>query len=251
MKKNICLLALTILLSQAASAQQLFIEKATVEYEVKTNIKKKIGDGTWAEMMKENLSTFSTAYFHLTFANNKSIYKLNHFNEKEKVPEWMKRDEEESEWYTDHSTATVQTKKMVVGASLYVKDSLPAIEWKLVNENMNIAGFNCRKAVGKIFDSVYVFAFYTEEIPISSGPCSVAGLPGLVMAMTIPRLYTSWVATKVMVNGVNESIIKPAEAKKTMLRKEFRAMLLEKTKDNGNDEESKQWIDQFLWNAQL
>jgi GLPGLI family protein len=117
---------------------------------------------------------------------------------------------------------------------------------------MSIAGFNCRKAVGKIFDSVYVFVFYTEEIPISGGPCSIAGLPGMVLGMTIPRLYTSWIATKVMVNGVNETAIKPADAKKPTSRAEFRKLMLDRTKDwGGGDEENRQWQQRFLWTAQL
>ena len=87
---------------------------------------------------------------------------------------------------------------------------------------MTIAGFNCRKAVGKIFDSVYIFVFYAEEIPISGGPCAIRGLPGMIMGMTIPRLYTSWIATKVNVVSVNENVIKPSAAKKMYFKKEYK-----------------------------
>ncbi|HMO62670.1 MAG TPA: GLPGLI family protein [Ferruginibacter sp.] len=250
MKKIIaCITALHCIV--AATAQPLFIEKATIEFEVKSNIKKSMGSGMWGEMMADKLPTFKVAYFNFTFANNKSIYKLDRFDEKIKIPDWMKNDDEGNEWYADHNTGLMLAKKNVVGASFYIKDSLLPIEWKLVNENMTIAGFNCRKAVGKIFDSVYVFAFYTEEIPISGGPCSITGLPGMVLGMTIPRMYTSWIATKVMVNGVNETVIKPADAKKTTPRVEFRKQMLERTKDWGGDEEGNQWKERFLWTAQL
>ena len=83
------------------------------------------------------------------------------------------------------------------------------MEWRLTNENRVIAGFNCRKAVAKIFDSVYVFAFYTDEILIPGGPCSINGLPGMILGVTIPRLFTSWIATKVTLTGVDENIITP------------------------------------------
>jgi GLPGLI family protein len=53
------------------------------------------------------------------------------------------------------------------------------IEWKLSpNETREFAGFMCRKATGVIFDSVYVFAFYTDEITVSGGPMGLHGLPG-------------------------------------------------------------------------
>ncbi|MFT3679626.1 MAG: GLPGLI family protein [Ferruginibacter sp.] len=252
MKRIVLLSALLSCTYFFAASQILFIEKATIQFEVKTNIKKAIGDGMFGEMIKENLPTFKTAYYNYTFANNKSIFKLDHFDEKAKIPDWFKADDEAREWFTDFATGTMQMKQSAWGSSMYVKDSLPKIEWRLVNENMNIAGFNCRKAVTKIFDSVYVFVYYTEEIPISGGPCTISGLPGMIMAMTIPRLYTSWVATKVTVNGVNESIIKPAEAKKPMTKTEFSKFMMERTKDwGGGDEEGKHFKEQFLWEHML
>src|SRR5688572_5179859 len=93
--------------------------------------------------------------------------------------------------------------KNVYGSNFNVEDSIPAIQWKLSNENRMIAGFNCRKATGIIMDSVYVFAFFTEEIMIPGGPCSISGLPGMILGLTIPRLYTSYIATKIMVNDVD------------------------------------------------
>jgi GLPGLI family protein len=117
---------------------------------------------------------------------------------------------------------------------------------------MVIAGFNCRKAVSKIFDSVYVFAFYTDEIMISGGPCTINGLPGMILGMTIPRLFTSWIATKVMINEVNEAAIKPSSTKKAFPNKEFRNLLAERSKDwEEYYKDDKSVINRFLWNALL
>ena len=93
-----------------------------------------------------------------------------------------------------------------------------------------IAGFNCRKAVTKIFDSVYVFAFYTDEIIISGGPCSINGLPGMILGVTIPRLYTSWIATKVMLNGVDENTIKPVTVRRIIDLKTLETTLMNEPK---------------------
>jgi GLPGLI family protein len=49
--------------------------------------------------------------------------------------------------------------KQIVGTNFVVEDSIPNIQWKITNEHREIAGYNCRKAVGKIYDDVYVFAF--------------------------------------------------------------------------------------------
>ena len=246
-------LAIIVLLNAAILNDQQFLGKATIEYEVKTNVKKKFGDSPWFEQMKDNMPTFRTQYYNYTFSNNKSIYKQSKADEKAKIPPFLDESNEDNEYFTDFNTGTVRVKKIVMGSPFYMKDSMPPIEWKLVNENMPIAGFNCRKAVGKIFDSVYVFAFYSEEIPISGGPCAIGGLPGVIMGLTIPRLFTSWVATKVMVNDVNEAIIKPEESKKTESFSAFRKFILDKTKDwgDGDDGEFKHFKEQFLWSVQL
>ncbi len=66
-----------------------------------------------------------------------------------------------------------------------------------VERKRTIAGFECSKAVTIICDSVYVVAFYTDEMPVSGGPESFGGLPGMILGIAIPRLHTTWFATKV------------------------------------------------------
>lgn len=212
--KRIIFLSAILLAAIPVNAQQ-FIDKAVIEYEVKTNIKKTMGNNSWEEMLKENMPDFKIGYFNYTFADNKSVYKFDHWGER-KLPEFMRRGDEENIWYFDFTTGKFNMQKDVVGSKFNVAASIPAIEWKLSNENREIAGFNCRKAVGKIMDSVYIFAFYTDEITISGGPCSVSGLPGMILGLTIPRMYTSYIATKVMITGVNTASIKPVEAKKIL-----------------------------------
>ncbi len=65
------------------------------------------------------------------------------------------------------------------------------------DEIRTIAGFECHKAVARICDSVYIVAFYTDEITLSGGPESFHGLPGMILGLAVPRLYTTWFATKV------------------------------------------------------
>ena len=73
---------------------QLFISKAKIEYEVKSNIKKTMGNDMFDEMLKENLPTFKTASYTFSFADNKSIYKFDHWDEREKIPAFLKRSDD-------------------------------------------------------------------------------------------------------------------------------------------------------------
>jgi GLPGLI family protein len=255
MKKTIIATAFLLVTVYGSQAQQ-FISRGNIEFEVKTNMKKIWGGNSiWAEMMQENMPTFKTAYYKYTFANGRSLYKLDHFDDItiQKIPDFMKRDDEENEWYSDYTKSEINMKKTVVGTPFYIKDSLQKIQWRFSNESRIIAGFNCRKAIGKIFDSVYVFAFYTDEITITGGPGNINGLPGMILGVTIPRLYTSWIATKLTLEGADESKIKPQTAKKPTTTREFRGLLLERSKDwgGGDDPESKRWLNNFLWTAML
>jgi len=113
------------------------------------------------------------------------------------------------------------------------------------NETREIAGFICRKAQAVIFDSVYIFAFYTDEITVSGGPMGIHGLPGMIMGITIPRMFTSWIATKLQINGVNTNIIAAPTKGKKKQATELEASVRKATKDWGT------WGQQSVWNIFL
>jgi GLPGLI family protein len=252
--KNIVLSAVLFFTAGQLPAQQ-FIDKAVIEYEVKTNVKKTMGNSSWAEMLKDQMPQFKTGYFTFTFADNKSIYKFDHWDEKAKVPEFLRKNDEDNIWYFDFTNNRFNMQKAVYGSNFNIDDSIPVIDWKITNESREIAGFNCRKAVGKIMDSVYVFAFYSDEITIPGGPCSVNGLPGMILGLTIPRMYVSFIATKVMVQGVNAATIKPVQVKKYYtygsLKSTIKSRIKEWISDDDDDEDNKMWVNQFLWNIYL
>lgn len=252
--KPILFFIASLVCTTTLQAQQ-FVDKAVIEYEVNTNLKKTMSNDSWDEMMKDNLSDLKISYFTYTFADNKSLFKFDRWSPKTRIPKYQKDADEENSWYFDFTTRKMNMQKQIVGTNFVIEDSIPNIQWKITNENREIAGYNCRKAVGKIMDDVYVFAFYTDDITISGGPCTINGLPGMILGLTIPRLYTSFIATKVDVTFTNASDIKPIIAKKTYDLKGLKSMFDEKTKEwfsYGEDkEENKRQKNLFLWNAFL
>jgi len=252
MKKILQIVIIFTIASIRVNAQQ-FIDKAVIEFEVKTNIKKTMSNSSWAEMIKENLPQFKTGYYQFSFSNNKSNYKFNRWDEKAKVPEYMRTNDEQNIYYFDHNLNKIYQQKSIFGSNIMIEDSIPAIKWRLTNESRLIEGFNCRKAVGIINDSVYVFAFYTEEILIPGGPCSINGLPGMILGLTIPRMYTSFIATKIMLTGVKEDELKPIAAKKYLTRGGLKKMINDRAQEwsDSDDEDSNSWKNQFVWGALL
>ncbi|MEO7978839.1 GLPGLI family protein [Flavobacterium sp.] len=252
---KLLLFFIAALLFAITSKAQQFIDKAVIEYEVNTNLKKTMSNDSWGEMMKENLSDLKISYFTFTFADNKSIYKFNRWSPKTRIPKHEKDADEENIWYYDFTSGKMNMQKQIVGTNFVIADSIQSIEWQITNEHREIAGYNCRKAIGKRVDGVYVFAFYTDDITISGGPCSINGLPGMILGLTIPRLYTSFMATKIDLEITNPSDIKTIAAKKAYNLVELKSLLEEKTKDwfsYGDDkEENQRRKEMFFWNAFL
>jgi hypothetical protein len=74
--------------------------------------------------------------------------------------------------------------------------------------------------------------------------------------VTVPRLYTSWIATKVEVNGVDVKSIKPIQAKKEITRSELKNIIADRTKDWYSDDpaqnkEIQQHKAMFTWQSLL
>ncbi|SDH45690.1 GLPGLI family protein [Pedobacter terrae] len=84
----------------------------------------------------------------------------------------------------------------VFGNKFIVSDSLRKIKWRLTDELREIAGFQCRRANASLNDSVYVVAYYTDQIPLKSGPEMFNGLPGMILGVFLPNEHISWFATK-------------------------------------------------------
>ncbi|GGF26274.1 GLPGLI family protein [Flavobacterium limi] len=252
--KSLLFFIAALIFTITSKAQQ-FVDKAVIEYEVNTNLKKTMSNDHWDEMMKENLSDLKISYFTFIFADNKSIYKFNRWSPKTRIPKHQKDADEENIWYHDFTSGKMNIQKQIVGTNFVITDSIQKIEWQITNEHREIAGYNCRKAIGKRTDGVYVFAFYTDDITISGGPCSINGLPGMILGLTIPRLYISFMAVKIDLEISNASDIKPTPAKKVYGLIELKSLIEEKTKDwfsYGEDkEENKKQKDMFFWNAFL
>ena len=234
-------------------AQQTFIDKASIEFEVKVNNHKSFdswfsneNESSWQENYKSNVSKYTVCYYDFTFNNNKSIYTFNRLDQKNKSQWDNDINYEGNTWYYDFDAGTGAFRRNFWGDEFNFTDSIKDINWKLIpTESRMIAGFNCRKAYTVLFDSVYVFAFYTDEITISGGPVGLHGLPGMILGVTVPRMYSSWIATKVNITGVDEKkIVSPAD-RRSKSKDEMFKKFMKRAEEDGK------WIQRSVWNLFL
>ena len=127
--KNISIYLSILLFSsinQGAVAQ--FINKGTILYEVKVNIKKTLGSSTWAESMKDKLPTFKSCFFKLIFNGNHTQYVFDHNDDKDKLPPFMRQNDEKSVWDHAFDKATYVSNKELFGTVFSIQDSIQKIK---------------------------------------------------------------------------------------------------------------------------
>jgi GLPGLI family protein len=214
MQKMIWLIGLMIVCRAELSAQSIFISAGKIEYERKINVHKqfeavideKDQESEWMREVKQRTPKVVSNFFDLYFNEDQSLYKPGRETDAKLNNIWMIGPAKDNLVLTSFSGQKAVSQKHIFEANFQLEDSLGFVQWKLEPEVRTIAGFECRKAVGIICDSVYVVAFYTDEISVSGGPESFRGLPGMILGIAIPRLYTTWFATKVEVMKPSESL---------------------------------------------
>lgn len=70
--------------------------------------------------------------------------------------------------------------RWIDGNSYVIHEGLPQINWKIENEEKQISNFNCKKATTTFRGRKYT-AWFTFQIPVSSGPWKLQGLPGMIL----------------------------------------------------------------------
>lgn len=249
--RSICLILL--LLSSLAINAQKFITSGTIEFEVKTNQKKQLesvfSDDSWFKDMIDNMPQFKVNYYKFYFDNNKASYKFDRTGDTKKSMSWFDDSNEDDYWYNDYQNRKFVNQK-TIDNSYIISGDLKKMKWKLYpNETTVIAGLNCRKASTVIFDSVYVFAYYTDEVAVSGGPMSLNGLPGMIMGVTIPRMYTSWIATSITLG--NPEVKEPTKGKKKT-EAELMQVLTESAKSRAKEwKDASKWMNPMIWRTFL
>ncbi len=213
------LLLLLLILGPVFSRAQQFIPKGKIEFERKINVHKQFDEeeGEWIQELKKTIPQYNVTYFNLFFDGNKSVYRPGRDNsENNKNMGFGEGPAKENVVVNDYETQMSISQKQVFETTYLIQDSLKKIDWKLTADTRKIAGFNCRKATGIIMDSVFVFAFYTDEILVTGGPEGFNGLPGMILGIAIPRINTTWFATKLELTEINpKDMALPTKGKKT------------------------------------
>lgn len=248
-RKTILLLCLFALLGCPLLAQTPFILEGRIEFEKKVNqhkpYEKEGEDNIWQQERMKVIPRFVTDFYDLKFNAQQATYRLLKENPDNKYMMWGAKPSETEVFCTNLVTQKQQIQKEIFESVYWVQDSVRQLDWKIGDETREIAGFECRKAVTKICDSVYVVAFYTDQIPVSAGPESFAGLPGMILGLAVPRLYTTWFATKVELFTPTATQLNPPIKGKKVSRQQLQAEMQKSMKEWGSEGAMRMWMSQL------
>ena len=202
-----------------------------IEFERKSNAHQQMedmmddeSDRTWMENMKKMQPKFAVSYFNYSFNTQYAVYQPGRESET-KLKGWGTPPAYENTVFTDFRNERVTANKQVYEERFLVNDTMRKLQWKIQDEIRMVANYKCRKATARMYDSVVIVAFYTDDIMVSGGPEMFGGLPGMILQVAIPRLHTTWIATQVDWTAPKPEELKAPEKGKKVTQKELYADL--------------------------
>ncbi len=212
------------------------------------------------ERMKTNLEKT----FILSFDKESSIYKEEEVlkNSTNNRGRWSALMDgfRSNKYYKNTKEKVYLDQREFYGKNFLIRDTLPNLEWKLVNETKKIGKYICFKAVAikqddqlnfreirsqirksrdqsttekikspKEIKNIEVVAWYSPEIPISQGPGEYWGLPGLILE--IQEKNTTLLCNKIVLNAQLEDVIKIPKKGKKVNQEDFESIVKQKIEE--------------------
>ena len=174
--RKIVLLLLVCLVPTSVFCQ---IKQGMIVFERKTNLYKKFKDSeNIKEWLKEE-DKIKVDLFELWFNDSTSLYKPQD-SELREYNAWATDKNTVRQYFT---TSRLYMIRQIWEEEVHIADSLTKRTWKLTNSTRKIAGYNCRKAVWQINDSLRIYAWFSYDIVVPTGPENFGGLPGAILGL--------------------------------------------------------------------
>lgn len=228
----------------AQTQNTIFLSEGKIEYERKLNLYAFLDkDDPRSEQQRRILPQFKTSYFDLLFTSHKTLFRPGRENpDNSRLPP---QPAEDNIIFSDLDQGTMTSEKRAFEQVFLVQDSIRKIRWKITDETRTIAGFLCRRANAVIMDSVFVVAFYADEIIPSGGPESFSGLPGMILGIALPHQHITLYATKVEAIRVDEKQM-PAPIKGKKMNNATLQATLEESMRNWDKKFARRFIEAML-----
>lgn len=141
--------------------------------------------------------------------------------------------------YTEFGTGRKIEQKEFMTRNFIVESDIPDRGWKLSSEFSEILGYKCQAAISS--DTTRkIKVWFSPEIPVSSGPAGLSGLPGMILMADIDNGKQVIKAISADSTSFDATALKkPADGKK-VTQAEFDKIVSDKRKEMGEENGSGQ-----------
>lgn len=203
--------------------------KETIKLDIKL-------DGEQSEQFASLLPKENTSEKMLTFTPKLSLYE-NVVKDDDAPAESeggvvIKFNQGDDKVFFDLETMKRIEQKDFMGRMFLIESDADTLKWKMTGNQKNILGYNCMEATVEKKNNK-ITAWFAPEIPVSSGPGSLHGLPGMILETDVNNGEKTVVATNIETGDINsKTIVKPKKGKK-VTKDEFDKIVEEKNKEMG------------------
>ncbi len=264
-------LLLFLLCSTLSLFAQDFQGVATYKTQRKLDLKidsTQVGGGEMQKQIMDMLKKEFQKTFILTFDKNTSVYKEDEALAPPSTGSRMvfiSSDGGSDVLVKDIKNQSITNQKETFGKQFIIKDRLKPIEWELHSDTKNIGNYTCYKATytkeieesmmtfsssgeeqkeeepttAPVMKTITVTAWYTPQIPVSNGPESYQGLPGLILEVNDGDLTI--LCSKITINPKKAIEISEPKKGKQVTQEEYDSIMLKKMSEQyrgrGSDKE--------------
>lgn len=202
--KKYLLFAIGAVITLGSFAQ---VKHAKITFERRTNVYKLYKDEPRMQNMMDYIKKNKIVKDNFTLYVNDSVSAF--------VPE-VKNEQGWAGWLTQknacmqylNSNERFQTIELW-GTPVYLRDTLRKREWKITYDKRMIAGQECRKAIWQKDDSTKIYAWYSDDIELSTGPETFNGLPGTILGLATEDGGIVYFAKEIEITFVDPEEHKP------------------------------------------
>jgi GLPGLI family protein len=254
-------LLLFLLCSTFSLFAQDFQGVATYKTQRKLDLKidsTQVGGGEMQKQIMDMLKKEFLKTFILTFDKNTSVYKEDEALAPPSTGSRMvfiSSDGGSDVLFKDIKNQSITNQKETFGKQFIIKDRLKPIEWELHSDTKNIGNYTCYKATytkeieesmmtfsssgeeqreeepttAPVMKTITVTAWYTPQIPVSNGPESYQGLPGLILEVNDGDLTI--LCSKITINPKKAIEISEPKKGKQVTQEEYDSIMLKKMEE--------------------
>lgn len=208
----------------------------TVVYEqvVKLEIKLEGESAQFASMMPKERKSQKVLYFNpsASLYENKPVDDDLTMKAESGGAVMIKMMEPDNKVFTNLADNRQVEKREFMTREFLIETALNPSDWKLTGNQKMVMNYPCQEAVKETKDGK-TSAWFTPVIPVSAGPGSNNGLPGLVLAVDVNDGKQTLTATSIDLNPVADNVIVKPDKGKKVTKEEFDKIVEEKMKEMG------------------